>query len=607
MHMCSYIALVAQVSPCVSFHVIYACALVSGCLSGLSSPVSLLLPPVPLPALPDVHPGAWWDLHGKIPCATPASGAWSLWTMSIPSQVVSPRTWSSQTPMSGTSRPSSDIYFQNALDDTASFSNVPDVDDNELAEFLAVVVDRTGKPVEVRSNNDQFFCDIRNLKSAQSQFPLVTQPKKMISQTGGSVQERIAEERESSNAQIRTMLDEQRRTIIAEYCEKVSHHELLAAQAEQDRKILQEEWLRQQQDFREVHQQDLMKQKELQKFQNSTFDEFTQEKFIEDQKIIMELSGRLQELQNEVNCMNDSRDFRDAESICSGNSHVTSPPGLFPRHPPFEGLLKPAFISQRQTEEPPNIWDTSGISGNVFAHPQISSSAPYPQELNCTWKKTIEEPIHMSTAEKSGRQKQDQYLRCQSGPSAKNSVIFSGGDSSKNYGADHQRLQISDLHSDKFPTPATFACWKIRFKTEVCTCSQFPTEAMLWIGEVEMVETVDDLKSSSSIQSISMPNFEVLDARIASALNQITQNTRCKKKVSLEEQKAQKRTVLFVEDRSLTWSTITFGSLEPTILSRIMWTYSQWFFEKMIFRNSFYRRWRKSHMMTSWKACKILE
>ena len=222
---------------------------------------------------------------------------------------------------------SSDIYFQNALDDIASFSNDPDIDDNELAEFLAVVVDRTGKPVEVRSNNDQFSCDIRNLKSAQSQFSLVTQPKRMISQTGRSVQERIAEERESSNAQIRTMLNEQRRTIIAEYSEKVLHHELLAAQAEQSRRILQEKLLRQQQDFREVHQQDLMKMKELQEFQNSTFDEFTKQKFIEDQKIIMELSGRLQELQNEVNCMNDSKDFMDAESICSGNPHVTSPPG----------------------------------------------------------------------------------------------------------------------------------------------------------------------------------------------------------------------------------------------------------------------------------------
>ena len=437
----------------------------------------------------------------------------------------------------------SDIYWQHTLDDDASF-NDPDVDDNQLAKYLAVVVDSTGKPVEMRSNNDQFSCDTRNLKSAQSQFPLVTQPE-MICQTGGSVQARIAEERESSQAQIRTMLDEQRRTIIAECSEKVLHHELLAAHAEQDRKVLQEELLRQQQDFREVHQQDLMKHLELQKFQNSAFDEFTQKKFIEDQKTIMELSGRLQELQNEVNFMNDSKDFMDAESICSGNPHVTSPPGLFPRHPPFEGMLRPSFSSQRQNEEPPNIWDTSGTSGNVFAHPQASSSAPYPQELNSTWKKTTEEPIHMSIAEKSGRPERDSDLRCQSGPSAKNSVIFSGGDSSKNYGADQQRLQISDLHFDKFPTPATFACWKIRFKTEVCTCSQFPTEAMQWIKEVELVDSVDDLRSSSSIRSIPMPDFEVLDARIASALNKIIHNSHFKRKISLEEQKAQK------EDRFL--------------------------------------------------------
>ena len=71
----------------------------------------------------------------------------------------------------------------------------------------------------------------------------------MICQTGGSIQARIAEERDSSNAQIRTMLHEQRRTIIAEYSGKVLHHELLAAQAEHDRKVLQQELLRQQQDF----------------------------------------------------------------------------------------------------------------------------------------------------------------------------------------------------------------------------------------------------------------------------------------------------------------------------------------------------------------------
>ena len=102
-------------------------------------------------------------------------------------------------------------------------------------------------------------------------------------------------------------------------------------------------------------------------------------------------------------------------------------------------------------------------------------------------------------------------------------------------------IQISDLHFDKFPTPATFACWKMRFKTEVCTCSQFHTEAMQWIKEVEMVDSVDDLESSSSTRGISMPNFEVLDARIASALNKIIHNSHFKRRISLEEQKAQKQ------------------------------------------------------------------
>ena len=85
----------------------------------------------------------------------------------------------------------------------------------------------------------------------------------------------------------------------------------------------------------------------------------------------------------------------------------------------------------------------------------------------------------------------------------------------------------------------------IRFKSEVCTCSQFPTEAMQWIKEVELVDSVDDLRSSSSTRGISMPNFEVLDARIASALNKIIHNSHFKRKISLEELKAQK------EDRFL--------------------------------------------------------
>ena len=278
----------------------------------------------------------------------------------------------------------------------------------------------------------------------------------------------------------------------------------------------------------------------MKKFQSSTFDTIARRRLVEDQDTILELTGKIQELQNEIICMNDSKDFQDAESVRSGNSHVTSQPVPFSPHPIPGGMLSRSTGMPSRREGPPSIWDTHGISGNVFADPHASSSAPCRQELH-QWNSSIEEPLHSSTVEKSERREQNQDLRCQSGPSAKNSVIFSGGDSSKNYGAGQQRLQISDLHSDKFPTPATFACWKIRFKTEVCTCSQFPTEAMLWVKEVEMVDSVDDLRSSSSISGISMPNFEVLDARIASALNKVIHNSHFKRRISLEEQKAQKQ------------------------------------------------------------------
>ena len=55
-----------------------------------------------------------------------------------------------------------------------------------------------------------------------------------------------------------------------------------------------------------------------------------------------------------------------------------------------------------------------------------------------------------------------------------------------------------------------------------------------------MVDSVEELKSSRSVSGKNFPNFELLDAKIPSALNKIIPNSHFKKKVSLEEQKAQK-------------------------------------------------------------------
>ena len=269
-------------------------------------------------------------------------------------------------------------------------------------------------------------------------------------------------EQNSEHAQIRTLLDPQREQILADCQAEIRKHEFQAdydrrsiqklcetiesqqeelhrAQAQErnrrDQQLLHEQVLKQTWDLREAHEKSLKEMEELKKFQSSTFDTIARRRLVEDQDTILELTGKIQELQNEINCMNDSKDFQDAESVRSGHSHVTSQPVSFPPHPIPGGMLSRSVGMPSRREGPSSIWDTHGISENVFADPVASSTAPYPQELN-PWNSGTEEPLHSSTVEKSERPEQNQDLRCQSGPSAKDSVLFSGGDSSKNYGAD---------------------------------------------------------------------------------------------------------------------------------------------------------------------------
>ena len=261
-----------------------------------------------------------------------------------------------------------------------------------------------------------------------------------------------------------------------------------------------------------------------------------------------------------------------------------------------------------RNDKPPDIWDTQGISGNVLVNPTASSSSQYPGGFN-PWISNVSE--HTSPHVTSERQTPDTTLdpRCQSGPSAGSSFDAEEGRFSKNDGADQQRLQISDLHFDKCPNPATFACWKIRFKTEVCTCSQFSTEAMLWIKEVEMVESVDDLKSSRSTKGTHGPDFELLDARIASALNKIIQNTRFKKKVSLEDMKAHKEDCFH---RGTQIAHVIYEYFQVTGANDSVENYADQF--TVALRNDsiqefeqngmkFFSQCHKSHLMISWRAC----
>ena len=48
-------------------------------------------------------------------------------------------------------------------------------------------------------------------------------------------------------------------------------------------------------------------------------------------------------------------------------------------------------------------------------------------------------------------------------------------------------------------------------KNQVTTCSEFPWDAMLRIKDVEMVDSLDELKTSRSVQRKDFPNSEMLD------------------------------------------------------------------------------------------------
>ena len=117
-----------------------------------------------------------------------------------------------------------------------------------VSQSSSVVFDGSGQPDGER-NVDQSvnFGVTRNTHSAHSKFSENTQTEKMVDRTGKLVGEN------SSNAQIRTLHEEQRQTIIAEYRDKVGHHELQAARAEEERRLLQGQLWRQKLEFREAH------------------------------------------------------------------------------------------------------------------------------------------------------------------------------------------------------------------------------------------------------------------------------------------------------------------------------------------------------------------
>ena len=117
---------------------------------------------------------------------------------------------------------------------------------------------------------------------------------------------------------------------------------------------------------------------------------------------------------------------------------------------------------------------------------------------------------------------------------------------------------ITKLHLGKFLDSLECESWNVNFKTEVCANSVFPQITMHWLKEVERAKSIDDLMTSRSITGrTDFTDYEMLDAKTAYALKKILTSVHIRRRVNVEEQRAQK------DDRFLRCRQInTFGPPE---------------------------------------------
>ena len=87
---------------------------------------------------------------------------------------------------------------------------------------------------------------------------------------------------------------------------------------------------------------------------------------------------------------------------------------------------------------------------------------------------------------------------------------------------DYPRVPSTAWNLGKFPDSTEFQSWKLNFRTELCMRTAESQVTMLWIKEVEIAETIDELVTSRSITGQpNFPDFDTLDAMIASALKKL--------------------------------------------------------------------------------------
>ena len=168
-----------------------------------------------------------------------------------------------------------------------------------------------------------------------------------------------------------------------------------------------------------------------------------------------------------------------------------------------------------------------------------------------------------------------------------------------------KKKKADRIEFEKFPYSRTFGIWRMNFKRGVCSCSCFPTEAMVWINEICSVRNMDELKSSNSIFGTNNSGL-----RGTWSKNYARCCTQTSKADYTGKSKRHNRTIdSWKEDKMSTWSLKTTRSVEQTKLfltSRTKYESNSTVTTCKAASSSgtkYFSSWQMFPMKTYWKMC----
>ena len=158
---------------------------------------------------------------------------------------------------------------------------------------------------------------------------------------------------------------------------------------------------------------------------------------------------------------------------------------------------------------------------------------------------------------------------------------------------DCPRIPISELNLGNFPDSVEFQSWKVNFRTEVRPRTADPQFTMLWIKEVEIAKSIDELMTPRSIVAHDFLYYDMLDAMIASVT--FPKKSKCRRAACSKIRPTLTRKTNCVHDLRVFPCNQTFWSRTKT-LNLVRYKFTEWW------RPRFRRQMGSCSIFCEWNA-----